>query len=407
MSKSFEIKAFIQEYVGVSPAVALAIVAAFGAAGVSIGLAFPKFEAKALLAFPEKQVTSPGNKLFELPNNVIELPLYKRIEASYDSTEQLSDWLAANGVSDSAVAQRLLNQSRSSKFWSSVSTPVLPFSKQDQKVYGDIKDASSTQLIGLQLSAGARNGALASEMVEVMARYYTGAVLRERIRTWVIDGRVEAQGTTQMLRGEIIRAQLEMSLAARRVADMQAVIARHPEAARMESRQVVNVNENEGGDRYLSPVAQMVGAETRISQQKELILRLERRIQQRELLANFFGEASQLVDSTLNAEKLLNGLRDLAGRQFASADIKQEWVEEALLRINGAIDAFRVMQNQIGIRNGVSVAEVASRDPVRLGALGLALGLGLLGGIAFVRAGLRSMREGDAAEVEPDHARKA
>ena len=379
--------------------VAAALVVALGATGVAVGFMFPKFEAKALLVFPEKQSLPSGNKLFDVPNNVIELPVYKRIEASYDSAEQLSGWLAANGLIESPAAQRLIKQSARSKFWNTVSAPVLPFSKLDQKTYGDIKDASSTQLIGLQLTADARTGTMAAEMIDIMARYYTDAVLRERVRAWVVEGQVEAQGTAQLLRGEIVRSELEISLAMRRVEDMKAIIARYPEASRMDSRQVVSVNEADGGDRYLSPIAQLVGAETKISQQKEQIRRLERRIQQRELLASFFSEASGLVNATLNTDQLLKGLTSLANRHFSSADGKQEWVKEARLRVNGALDSFNAMQNQFGVRNGVAVSEIASRDPARLGALGFLLGLGLLGGLAFLRAAVRSMRE-DRAEDE-------
>lgn len=399
VNKRIEVGSLAKRYIGVGPVAAAALVVALGAAGVAVGFTFPKFEAKALLVFPEKQSLPSGNKLFDVPNNVIELPVYKRIEASYDSTEQLSGWLAANGLIESPVAQRLIKQSANSKFWNAVSAPVLPFSKLDQKTYGDIKDASSTQLIGLQLTADARTGSMAAEMIDIMARYYTDAVLRERVRAWVVEGQVEAQGTAQLLRGEIVRSELEISLATRRVEDMKAIIARYPEASRMDSRQVVSVNEADGGDRYLSPIAQLVGAETKISQQKEQIRRLERRIQQRELLASFFSEASGLVNATLNTEQLLKGLTRLADRHFSSTDGKQEWVKEARLRVNGALDNFTAMQNQFGVRNGVAVSEVASRDPARLGVLGLLLGLGLLGGLAFLRAAVRSMQE-DQAEDE-------
>lgn len=390
-----------RQYVGIGVVPAVLLVLVLLGAGVTAGVLFPKFQAEAMLEFPERQrvteKTSDAQKQAEaLANanaNVVELPLYKRVEAAYDSADQLRTWLEATGLSAQPAAQRLLKQAEDGKFWTTVSVPVLPFSKQDQKTYGDIKDASSTQLLGLQLKTDARTEATAAEMIGIMARYYTSAVVRERVRAWVVAGRVEAEGTAQTLRADIVKAELEIGLLTRRAEDMKAIIARHPDAARMDARQVVSVNAAEGGERYLSPLAQLVGAESAVSQQREEIRRLERKIAQRELLGKFYTGASQAIDATPEVSRLLPALKTLAEASFAGADAKQDWVREARLRVDGALDNFSAMQGQFGVRNGVRVEAVAMRDPLRLGALGAGLAIALLAGAAFLRASLRSMRE--------------
>jgi hypothetical protein len=362
---------------------------------------FPKFQAEALLQFPERQKpperSAEDNRLPPEPiaanANVVELPLFKRVEGAYESTEQLSRWLDKTGQAATPAAQRLLIQAENARFWSGVAVPLLPFSKQDQKAFGDIKDASSTQLLGLQIKTDARTEEQAVQMAELMARYFTTAVIRERIRGWVMAGRVEAQGTVKLLNADVVKAEAEIALYTRRVQDMKAILARYPDAARMDARQVVSVNAAEGGERYLSPLAQLVGAESAISQKREDITRLERRIQQRTVLAQYFQKAEALVDTSPDTAALIEGLRALVEPAFAAAPATDDWAKEARFRLDGALDNFVAMRTQFGVRTGVRVEPVPSRDPLRLGLLGAALGIAFIGGLAFLKLSLNSLRQ--------------
>jgi len=279
--------------------------------------------------------------------------------------------------------------------------PILPFSRRDQKEFGDIKDASATALLGLELTTNARTEATAQDMVAILAGYYTNAVVRERVRAWILAGKVDALSQLKVIQADVLRAELDIELYGRRAEDMKGILARNPDAARMDARQVVSVNPAEGGERYLSPLAQLVGAESAVSQRREMIHRWKREYKQKEVLARFFGEAEALLDREADIAKLLPALRALSAKNFADSDSAAlEWSREAALRVNGALDNFEVMRSQFGVRNGVRVAEVPSRSPLRLGAIGVAAGVMLLAGLAFLRASLFAARSEDRAEEE-------
>jgi hypothetical protein len=229
-----------------------------------------------------------------------------------------------------------------------------------------------------------------------MAQYFTAAVIRERIRGWVMAGRVEAQGSVKALGADIVKAEAEIALYTRRVQDMKAILARYPDAARMDARQVVSVNAAEGGERYLSPLAQLVGAESAISQKREEISRLERRIHQRTVLAQYFQKAEALVDASPDTAALIDGLRALVEPAFAGAPATEDWAKEARYRLDGALDNFAAMRTQFGVRTGVRVEPVPSRDPVRLGLLGAALGFMMVAGLGFLKLSLSSLRQESA-----------
>jgi hypothetical protein len=261
-----------RSYFGIGLWPAVLVVAVLSGAGLLVGFLFPKYEATAFLQFPEIQKRPeqiPGHpaqtggveqRLMDPKANVIELAAFKRVAASYDSAAQLASYLNASGLATSAGASRLLTQADDPGFWSKAAVPILPFSRRDQKEFGDIKDAAATALLGLELTADARTEGIAQEMITVLAGYYTNAVMRERIRAWVMAGKVDAQSQQKTLQADILRAELDIQLYGRRAEDMKAVLARYPGASRMDARQVVSINPAEGGERYLSPLAQLVGA---------------------------------------------------------------------------------------------------------------------------------------------------
>jgi hypothetical protein len=173
----------------------------------------------------------------------------------------------------------------------------------------------------------------------------------------------------------------------------------------MDARQVVSVNPSEGGERYLSPLAQLVGAESAMSQRREMIRRWQRELKQKTILARFYADADALLDLEVEVTKLLVELKALAKRAVAHADAAQEWNQEAALRVNGALDNFEVMHSQFGVRNGIRAGEVASRSPLRLAGLGIAAGLVLLGALALVRATFpAAWGEGESVSEESNRA---
>lgn len=370
----------LQEHVGLGLQAVAGLAALLAVFGAAIGVVFPKFEATAQLQFPESV-------------RAVELTAFKRVSASYAAYAPLKNYVDARELPDSPAASRLLAQSERLAFWDSAARPVLPFSRRDQKEFGDVKDAAAATLLGLDLRADARTEAVAAEMVAILGGYFTNAVMRERIRSWVLAGQADTVGAAKILQADMVRAELDLQLLDRRVLDMKAILAKYPDAARMDARQVVSVNPTEGGERFLSPLAQLVGFESTLSQRREQIKRWERDLKQKQLLAGFFSSAEGVIDSTALVEHLLPALRQLAATTFAEGSESQEWVNEAALRVNGALDNFEVTRGQFSLRDGFRVGGVPSRSPVRLALLFAGLGLGTIGGIAFLRASFRGDRD--------------
>jgi hypothetical protein len=212
----------------------------------------------------------------------------------------------------------------------------------------------------------------------------------------VLKHRGEAPARQKALRAEIVEAQMKIETMGRRIQDLKAILARYPDAAKLDARQVVTITE--GSDRFLSPLAQLVAAETSITQLRETISRKERQARQSDLLERYFAEAEEKLRDTPLASELIPALSALATKRFEGVDPEAEWAKEAIFRIQAEIAGFSSATSSFGIRNEPRVKDVPSRNPVRLAAFGIAGAMLLLGLIAFVKASLRA--RSDAPEPE-------
>jgi hypothetical protein len=393
-----------REHLAIAPWHALALIVLLAVAGAAVAILFPKWKAEGLLETPGVVVVAPDpqrertndNGQAPLPKTqYVTLAEYRKVAAAYSSVPSLSEFFAAAGKSGPAV-DRLLAQAENPGFWNGVASPVLPFSRRDAREFGELKDAASNSLVGVDLATDARTPELAVEMLATMSDYYVNGFIRERIRGWILKHGGEAPARQKALLAEVVEAQTKIETMGLRIKDLRTILARYPEAAKLDARQVVNITE--GSDRFLSPLVQLVAAETSITQLRETIARKERQARQYDFQQRYFAQAEKAVQSTLLVRDLVPALTQLASQRFEKVDSESDWAREVVLRIQADVAGFASALASFGIRNDARVAKVSARDPVRLAAFAAGAGLLLLGLVAFVRASLRAP-SADAADA--------
>jgi hypothetical protein len=386
------LNSFTRDYLLMEPWQAFALVAVLSAAGATVGLSFPKWNAEGLLETPgvvipfEERREYPDNARPEPKTKYVALAEYRKVAAAYSSQPALREFLAASGRQGPA-ADRLLLQSELPGFWSDVATPVLPFSRRDAREYGDLKDAASDSLVGIEITTGARTPELAGEMLNLMGGHFANALIRERIHTWILKNRGDAPARQKALLAEVVEGQMKIEATSRRIQDLKGILARYPEAGKLDSRQVVTITE--GSDRFLSPLAQLVAAESSIAKLNETISRKEREARQLDLLERYFERADEKLRSTPLVGDLIAALAGSTSSKFEGIDPDQDWAREVIFRLQADIAGFSSARSSFGFRNEARVAKAPSRDPVRLALLGAVVGLLLLGLVAFIRASLK------------------
>jgi len=388
---------FCLDYLLMGPWQALALVAVLAAAGAAVGIAFPKWSAEGLLETPgvvipfEAPRENPDSVRPEPKTKYVTLAEYRKVAAAYSSQAALREFLAASGKRGPAV-DRLVLQAQQPGFWDAVATPVLPFSRRDAREYGDLKDAASDSLVGIDLATNARTPEVASEMNSIMGSHFANALIRERIHTWILKNRGDAPARQKALLAEVVEGQMKIEATNRRIQDLKAILVRYPDAVKLDSRQVIAITE----DRFLSPLAQLVAAESSIAQRKETIARKEREALQFDLLARYFAQAEEKLQSTPLVAELIPALAGSTSSKFEGVDPAEDWAREVIFRLQADIAGFSSARASFGFRNEARVAKVPSRDPVRLAAFGAVGSLLLLGLVAFIRAPMKASRIDDA-----------
>jgi hypothetical protein len=387
---------FTREYLAIGILPAALFVVALGAAGALIGIGFPAWNGTALLETPGVALPPEPRERdrergadADAPTKMqhVTLAEFRKVQAAYSSESALREFLTAT-KDDGTAARTLLQRSRGGGFWESAAAPVLPFSRRDAREFGELKDAAANALVGIDLTVTSDDPALATAMLATLSSYYTSAIIRERVRSWVLKNTAETSARQQAVRADVIEARMKIDTMGRRIQDLKAILARYPEAGKLDARQVVSITE--GADRFLSPLAQLVAAETSITQLKETIARKERQALQSDLQHRYFEEAGRRLQSTPLAADLVPQLVTLAGSKFEGIDPGAEWAREVVYRIQADVAGFSSALSSFGIRNEVRVTPAPSRDAKRLALFGMAAAVLLLGLVAFVRASLNA-----------------
>lgn len=390
----FLIDSFLRKWCGLGLRAVTILVVGACAMGAAVGVAISTTEATALLQSQAVQSDAPTVELARMgPQKLISrigLEEFKRLSATYSSENMLADYLEKTGVAESPAAALLRLRAKSRAFWDGAAQPMLPFGKRDQREFGDIKRTDGDDLLGIALEIQGPDAETARAMLDLFADYLRSGVIRERVRGWVLSGKADAQTMTNRSRAELLRLEHELTLTEKRIDAYKTVVARYPELRQMDARQLITVGpqNTDAFERTLSPMVQLVSAETLLLQNREKIGRLQRAAMQKELLLKFYGDAQPAVEKSTDAATLLATLRKLADKVFLGADKAPEWFKEAASQTYAKLDEFEAMQGLIGVRDDVVATSPNSRrSPARLSMLAVAAVIASLLVIAFVRTG--------------------
>jgi len=370
---------------GVSAAGVIAFVILLSVLGAIVGILFPQTKASAMLQVPREFMVFQLRDAREVAH-VVDLQSYKRMIGAYGSRAILKAYLEGRGEQNSVAARRLLDLAGKTDFWSDTLVPVLPYSRLDQRRFGELKESARTTLIGLELHTTARTEDAAARSVTLLADYVANAWIREEIRAWILSTKAYVVSSEAAIQAEILRAEFDIRMSEQRAEDMKSIIARYPDAKRVDTQQVLSVTPTEGVERFFSPLMQLVGAESMISTRRERIVRHKREVQQVGLLLPFLIAAEEAVNQQLDGAKLMVQLKDLANSNLNETAGAEDWAAEMTWGVKAALRSFEEARGQMAIRTEVELLPSLAREPFRLAVMGGVLGVGLLGIGTLVRS---------------------
>ena len=205
--------------------------------------------------------------------------------------------------------------------------------KENAHDNGEKRKAEGTVYLGLRLTSLARDPMEAAEVVTWMGDYFkevaTREALREQISRWAADNR-QFSDRAQELK---LKYEFDIEQAKNRAAALKKIVVQYPESIARESSQVVDIRKD--NEKFMSPMAQLVGAESEMIAIREKMQKLNREIEQQAFAGILVGSAQQAMRQVHNGSEGVGKLAAVMAEFSKKAKTDAE--REKLLSLAGDV----------------------------------------------------------------------
>ena len=254
---------------------------------------------------------------------------YKRYQSAIMNPERFRAYASEAGIADERSITYLsgLFASKPDEF-SKVAALVYSVTPKDAKEYmlNADKDRDNGAFLGLQLNVQSTDRNQAKNLNYLIANYFVDSIMFTEMSDWVDSKTWEREAQSFSLKNKVIKTTREISEAELKLVALKLMLKRNPDASRMEVRQVLTLEK--GGERFLSPVAQIVATETQILEAKLELSTLLRKQKQLDIAHEYFKRASTLTSKTSSGKILFEKLAVAKTDIFKNADASDEVIAE-------------------------------------------------------------------------------
>lgn len=324
---------------------------------------------------------------------------YKRYEAAFGNQPRLHEFLETGGHSGNPAAALVSRVIERPALRARAIRPEFSFTDRDARTFG-VKMEEPGSLVGIRLTLE-HSEAPDVAPVRLLAEYVRDTIVKIDLESFLLDACLAYGNLERAMRNEKLQADFEITQNETRAEALRAIIERTPQAASIDSRQVITLKE--GDERFLSPVTQLVGAEMTIAG-----LRIDQAKRERDALAaaiksRYFCEARTMLQEPAIGQAFLDKLPALQQRVFEGRDMTDSVVEHTFNELE--IQRKNWLDKYFDRIRFVVAPEGAQIRVRKLGLVaGFLLGLlfGVLGGILL--AALRGWWRSNRALITADDA---
>lgn len=248
---------------------------------------------------------------------------YKQYESALGSEPRLHQFLKLNALEGTHSAKLLEGVLKRPGALSDAVRPVFAITGKDAKVY-DIKTEDGG-IVGIQLTLE-RGEKTEKAPVFALAEYLRSTMIELDFKDLMLNQCLDHQTKEQELRNEQIAADFSVRQQQSRADNLRTLIANTPGASNIDNRQVVSV-EN-GGERFLSPTAQLVAAEIGISDMKIAEVARERNRVATALNKDFYCRAHDAQAEPMTGQNFFAAIKDIHAEVFKGQDLTKDIVEQ-------------------------------------------------------------------------------
>ena len=300
---------------------------------------------------------------------------YSQYAAALLSAPRFGAFLDRQQEKDAATVERLRGLQNNPAALAKAISPQFSFTDQDAKKYG-VKIEGAGTFVGFNLR-DAQKEPSGGVPVMLLSEYVRDTLIEVGLSDVMLPQCLDYEAREQRMRTEQLRDAFEITQNEARAQTLRGVIAQIPDTALVDNRQIVTVDEK--NERFLSPAAQLVGAEVAI-----LELRLAQTERERDRIAarlkrDYYCNANTRLGNSMSGAEFLNVLNEVHATVFKDQDMNVPIVAQTESELSYQRAGWK--RDYVSLTRFVSPPEASEMRERKVGrATALLLG-GVLGGM--------------------------
>jgi len=263
----------------------------------------------------------------------VTIPLYKKSASQFSSPTRFQYYVSRNTSFTDQEKQEISKKFTEAKDIQKWISPIYAFSKEDSRQLAQVGKDQNNSVLGLNLAFEARTPEQAAKMVSFFGEYVRDCLMYVTMFNYISGNAINARISLQENENALSAIRFSLEQEQKKMVDIQAILRKYPDAANIENRQLVSIQE--GGAHFLSPLTQLVGIESKVADLRREVDRLERDREKLLLVVEFFD----LVNVFLNqdgkqGEPLFQRLKAAETELFAKKDLSRDTVREVFNNLN-------------------------------------------------------------------------
>ncbi len=265
---------------------------------------------------------------------------YKKIQSIILNPENFEAYSEEIKLSDENIRKNLhgLFSSKAENFNKSVNM-ISSITPKDAKDFILEKEKNTADFIGMTINISNKDPVVARDINFATSRYLVDALMLQELSGWVRGAVSSRDGEVTALKQQLILAKRSVEESGKKLEGLRQIIKRIPEAATMHTRQVLSVDN--GAEKYMSPVAQMVVAESTIVDAQLALQTLQRKQKQLDQAYLFYKPAAEIVEKSASGVKLFAALVELRAKVFQNTNLNDEVLAEVVNNVDLQIEAIK------------------------------------------------------------------
>jgi hypothetical protein len=255
-------------------------------------------------------------------------------------------FLASRNLASDATLDRVVRRLANPDTRPEILQPQYGSTRADLRELGEQAKPMENTALGMRIAVTSRDADAALRAARLVGDFVGQAVFDSQARGLVARRLEQYDSQKLAFDNDLIVHRFNITTTSEKVARLRALQREFPDAAG-NTRQVVSVAE--GGSRYLTPSAQVVGLEATVTDLQQQIATTERWRRKDDVLAPYYRSAQAAVDETADSHAVLKALAGLLDRSFPENSKDDDTLREA--RNDAALDlyALRTLREQ-GLR---------------------------------------------------------